>query len=774
MKIAVANSRREKYWKNREMPWEEFTDKLSRTYRTSETMQEYRKLSKAKQDEIKDIGGFVGGFLIEGRRKKGYVKNRTLLTLDADYATSDFWNLVKDKYTCCIYSTHKHTAENPRLRLVILLKRPVTAEEYPAVARMVARDIGIEMFDDTTYEPTRLMYWPSTSADGEFIFEKSKAGELGADEVLARYDDWRDSSQWPVSERQKKLIKSSMDKQADPLEKPGIVGVFCRTYGIDAVIEKFLADIYEPCDHVPGRYSYIPADSTAGVVVYDGKFAYSHHASDPACGKLCNAFDLVRLHRFEELDEIADENTPVGKLPSFMAMQQFAEEDEEVQFAKRQEHRQLIEEEFNESAINPIKMFFDKKKFIPMYMADWFLNNYSAIVINDELYIYDSGRYANGERVFRERCTVALGSEYQTSRINEALNYIKNTVEVITPDEAISTGDLLNLKNGLLNLQTFEFLPHSPDIKTTIQVPVEYDPKARCPAIDSFLEMVVADNIPVIEEMIGFCLISSMKYEKAFLFHGDGGNGKGTLIAVLQNFFGAENVSNVALQSLTENRFFAAELFGKMVNLHADIPNRIIEDSSLFKELTSGDRIQAERKHKAPFSFCNRAKLIFSANEFSSSKDNSVGFHRRWVTIPFPKKFTDRELREKLFSVSEMSGLLIRALKGLRRLKKQDAFSEPDSVKTLAEEYRRKSDSAYQFLKEYCSLDSESKTGKQELYDAYRDKCREWGCLSVSQANFNGKVKMIFPGITEYRKTSGRKWNGLKMEVEISDFSVEE
>lgn len=330
MKIAVGNSRMEKFWKNREFSWDELTNRLGKTYRTSETVQEYRNMPKAQQDAVKDIGGFVGGSLKDGRRKRGHVELRSVLTLDADYARTDFWSCVKEKYTCCIYSTHKYTEEKPRLRLVILLKRPVSEEEYPAVARMTAKDIGLEMFDDTTYEPTRLMYWPSTSADGEFVFEKSDAGALDPDKILARYKDWRDSSQWPVSDRQRKLMKSSLEKQADPLEKLGIVGAFCRTYSIEEVIEKYLDDVYEPCVQIPERYNYIPADSTAGVVVYDGKFAYSHHASDPACGKLCNSFDLVRIHRFGELDEKVSEDTPVGKLPSFIAMQELAAKDTEV------------------------------------------------------------------------------------------------------------------------------------------------------------------------------------------------------------------------------------------------------------------------------------------------------------------------------------------------------------------------------------------------------------------------------------------------------------
>jgi predicted P-loop ATPase len=329
--IAVGNSRKDKIWKNIEITWEEFLERVSNTKRTAETMAEYRKLAKNKQDELKDVGGFVGGKLREGRRKNGYVEYRSMITLDMDYADKDFWETftILFDFTCCIYSTRKHTAEKPRLRLIIPLLRTVTAEEYAAVSRKVAEEIGIEQFDDTTFEAARLMYWSSTSSDGEFLFREQKGTLLNPDEYLKRYSDWRDGSQWPVSSRIKESVKQNIKKQADPLEKEGIIGVFCRVYSITEAIDKFLTEVYKPSIS-PDRYDYIPADSTAGVVLYDDKFAYSHHATDPVCGKLCNAWDLVRLHKFGDLDIDADINTPVSKLPSFLAMQEMALSDENV------------------------------------------------------------------------------------------------------------------------------------------------------------------------------------------------------------------------------------------------------------------------------------------------------------------------------------------------------------------------------------------------------------------------------------------------------------
>lgn len=348
--IATGRSRKEMNWKNREMLWSELVDKLSSTIRTYETYEEYKKLSKSKKDEIKDVGGFVGGTLKEGRRKADNVVWRQIVTLDADFVKGDLWAGVETMfgYGCVMYSTHSHSPKAPRLRLVIPLKRAVTSDEYGAVSRRIAADLGIDFFDDTTYEPHRLMYWPSTSSDGEFIFKVLDEEWVDPDEILARYEDWRDSSYWPESSRTKENRKRLAERQGDPKEKPGVVGAFCRTYSVVDVIEKFLQDVYSPCEN-PNRYTYIPGSSAGGLVIYEnGDFAYSHHGTDPISGKLCNAFDLVRLHKFGELDEEAKEGTPVNKLPSYLSMQKLAREDLEVKKTIASERMASASEDFNE------------------------------------------------------------------------------------------------------------------------------------------------------------------------------------------------------------------------------------------------------------------------------------------------------------------------------------------------------------------------------------------------------------------------------------------
>lgn len=347
MKIAIGNSRMDKKWKNKDMTWDDFAAKCSTTIRTTETVSEYRKMSKPNQDSIKDVGGFVAGSLKEGKRKNGYVNSRSMLTLDLDHAVPGIWDQITMffDFKCLMYSTHKHTPDEPRVRLIIPLSRDITAEEYAPVSRMVAKDIGMDMVDDTCHEAARLMYWPSTSQDGEFLFEQQDGPDLNPDDILSRYTDWHDTTQWPMSSRQSEIVKRTIAKQADPLEKEGLVGAFCRAYSIQNAIDAFLPDIYK-ASAMPGRYDYVPADSSAGVVIYDDKFAYSHHATDPACGHLLNAFDIVRVHKYGHLDDKAKPDTAPSKLPSFKAMSDMVLADDNVKLELAKEREKQADVDF--------------------------------------------------------------------------------------------------------------------------------------------------------------------------------------------------------------------------------------------------------------------------------------------------------------------------------------------------------------------------------------------------------------------------------------------
>lgn len=337
--ISLGKSRFETSWKNQQMLWSVLLARLKKSIETHETHAEYMKMTKDKQDAIKDIGGFVGGHLKEGHRRNGSVEARQIVTLDADFLEKDqsLVDLVLEaeglNVAFAVYSTHKNSPEKPRQRLIIPMSRMVSADEYEAIARKVADKVGIEIFDDTTFQPTRLMYWPSHSIDSEPYFYSYDAEFLDPDEVLSEYPDWSDTSYWPMSSRVDEIRKREVDKAGDPLEKPGVIGAFNKCYGIAEAIETFLPDIYTPTAK-EDRYTYAAGSTAAGLVVYEGGlFAYSNHSTDPAGGKLSNAFDLVRIHRFGHLDEEADPAKGVTKMPSYKAMMDFAASDENVKIA---------------------------------------------------------------------------------------------------------------------------------------------------------------------------------------------------------------------------------------------------------------------------------------------------------------------------------------------------------------------------------------------------------------------------------------------------------
>lgn len=345
--ISVASHRRDPTWKNIDILWSDLLYKFSQVHRTAETHAQYMKMKKDQQGEIKDVGGFVGGALVGGRRKKDRVASRSLITLDIDFPIGDAW----DDYTlmygnaAAIYSTHKHEPENPRLRLVIPLDREVQADEYQAISRKVAGFIGIDIFDTSTFQPERMMYWPSASQDSAFDFRYQDGPILSADEVLSSYRDWKDASQWPTAMRDFEQVNRDIKKQGDPLEKPGLVGAFCRTYSIHEAMEELLSDAYEQCSD-ENRYTYINGSTSAGVIVYEDKFAFSHHGTDPISGKLVNAFDLVRLNLFGLRDEDAKPGTPTVKLPSYLAMSDYAAADSKVRKTIGREKMQRAAEDF--------------------------------------------------------------------------------------------------------------------------------------------------------------------------------------------------------------------------------------------------------------------------------------------------------------------------------------------------------------------------------------------------------------------------------------------
>ena len=340
--IAYGNNRQAKNWTNKSITFEELKERLKVTIRTPESAEEYAKFNKAKRDTVKDHGGFVAGALKGGRRKIDTVEIRSMVALDGDRIDKAFLENyeMNAPYTSLLYTTHSSTEDHPRVRLVYPLTRDVTPEEFVAVSRYLEDMLGIDYFDECSYQPNQLMYWPSTPSNGVYVFKDVEKEWLNPDDILSAHPEWTDPTRLPTSSRESRANTTRTAEVKDPLGKDGTVGLFNRTYFlINRAIEKFLSDVYEPTDN-ENRYHYIQSSSMAGVeIIEEGKFAYSHHAKDPAYLKLCNAFDLVRIHRFGDDDS----------KKFFNAMCELAMEDDEVKRLAMEEKLLEAETEFTGS-----------------------------------------------------------------------------------------------------------------------------------------------------------------------------------------------------------------------------------------------------------------------------------------------------------------------------------------------------------------------------------------------------------------------------------------
>lgn len=352
LQISTAGSRKAMHWPKSEIMWTDFVDRLKIPVRSTETLEEYLALPKTKQDELKDVGGFVGGTFAGDRRKASYVIGRDLLSLDMDnIPTGQTEDIVKrvNGIGCgaVVYSTRKHAQYAPRLRIIVPLDKTSTADEYEPAVRKLAALIGIEFCDPTTFEASRLMYWPSVCKDGEYICEVFDKPFCSLDGLLGLYEDWHDVTTWPQAPGTDAIERRRLAKQEDPTIKRGTIGAFCRTYNIIQAMDKFIPGMYEETA-LSGRYTYTGGSTVGGAVVYDGDlFLYSHHATDPCSGLLVNAYDLVRLHVYGDLDQEAKEGTPVNKLPSFVAMNKLAMGDKTVSDLMVRERFEQAQEAFS-------------------------------------------------------------------------------------------------------------------------------------------------------------------------------------------------------------------------------------------------------------------------------------------------------------------------------------------------------------------------------------------------------------------------------------------
>lgn len=405
--------------------------------------------------------------------------------------------------------------------------------------------------------------------------------------------------------------------------------------------------------------------------------------------------------------------------------------------------------------LNP---YFRERAFIPSRLADELMNEHPFAFSSGQLYVYSDGVYMPMGRDFiRTRSREKLGEDSRINRINEVIAHITDLSRVEL-DRLNTHREFINVSNGMLCWSSGELLDHGKEYMSTIRISVKYDPNADCPQIRRFFETTLpSDCIQLIEELFGYCLIPDTRYEKAFMLKGEEENGKSTFLNLLERFVGSTNVSKVPLQDLSEHRFMRAELFGRLVNMFADLDARSLKSTSFFKTVVSGDPITAERKNQDPFTFRPFSRLIYSANEIPRSPDWSPAYYRRWAIVDFPNRFqkgvnADENLVDRLLNPSELSGLLNLALRGLRRLFDNGCFTENETTRQTLEEYRKQNDTVSAFMIDECESDPEARIKRTELYNSYMRYCEREGFRYESRSKCYARVTAQ---AVSTRKTSG-------------------
>ncbi|HWV28277.1 MAG TPA: virulence-associated E family protein [Dyadobacter sp.] len=333
LELATGKSRNDTQWHGDKWPWERLVARCYQVHRSDETYATYQAGNQEFKQSKKDVGGFVSGWLDGGRRAKAAVMSKQILTLDVDYARQDFLQVLRAKLpnvAWIYYTTHSHSPDKPRYRLLIPLDRPAMPAEYEPVARWVAAYLGIEQFDRTCYDLNRLMFWPSCSADGVFDAGHQDGLWTSVDGILAQYSNWRDISQWPVADGEYLAIRADAQQMEDPHMKSGVIGAFCRMYTTRQLIDKFLGHIYVEGTQ-PNRYTLKNGTTSNGLWVIDDKFVLSFHSSDALGNKPVNVFDLFRIHLFGGADDNPEQ--AIGKRESFKKASEYIRELPEVRKA---------------------------------------------------------------------------------------------------------------------------------------------------------------------------------------------------------------------------------------------------------------------------------------------------------------------------------------------------------------------------------------------------------------------------------------------------------
>ena len=777
--IAIGRSRKEINYVNKSISYSDFINNyLKDTKYTKENYKEYINFSKDIQDNIKDVGGFVGGFLKDGKRRKDTVINRSLVTLDADFA---YENMIEDiekncDFAMCIYTTHKHTKENPRFRIVIPLSYEVDPIEYEAIARKLAFNMGIDYFDDTTYSPSRLMYFPSTSKDGDYVFKIIDKTWLNPKDILNSYENYKDESSWPFSSRTKgKVINSNINTpKENPRLKEGIIGAFCRVYNVFDVIEKYLSNIYKKGDS-DYRYTYINGSSSNGLIIYEnGDFAYSHHSTDVCLDKLCNSFDLLRLHKFSNLDEKVSVDTPINKLPSYINMIEFISKDEKVILELGNSKLKQAKEDFkdlynlnedNNENIWITKLEVDKKG---MYKAS--NKNIVTILENDinlkgkiAYNLFSNRTMVKGDLPWRSVSDKVRGEIWQDSDDANLRVYIDITYGIVAPYKINDGLAIIEKKNkyhpiiDYLNSNTWD------KISRVDTLMIDYLGAEDCEYTRSITrKMLVAAVSRVFNPGI--------KFDYMLVLVGRQGIGKSYII----NLLGREWYSD------SLNTVYGKEAYEQLQNAWilemAELSATKKADAEAIKHFISKTEDSYRQAYGRRVDTFKRQCVFFGTTNENEFLKDRTGNRRYWplmVGVNKPLKNLFKDLNK-----NEINQIWAEALYLYKCGEKLILEGEVEREANLKQEQHLESNSKEGMIREFLNMKLPKSWDKMDVFErriyiGEGDGLREEGCIirdKVCSAEiwvelFGGDMKMFYKGNAReindiLRKIDG--WSALK------------
>ena len=399
-----------------------------------------------------------------------------------------------------------------------------------------------------------------------------------------------------------------------------------------------------------------------------------------------------------------------------------------------------------------------------------------------EVWIYQEGIYIpNGKTYIKEFCRLILEESYTSYLANLVISKIE-TDTYIEAKEFFKESPVeeIPVKNGILNIFTKTLSPFTPEKRFFTKIPINHIPLADCPLIKKFLSQIHKheNDVLIIQELFGYCLLRDYRIEKAFMLTGDGRNGKGRELEILKRFLGPESCVNIQLQDIEKDNFALSEFHGKLANISGDISKEAIAFSGNFKMLTGMDMLTANRKFKVRISFLNYAKQIYSANEIPKTYDLTDAFFSRWVLLEFPYKFlsqkeldklseeersikindrpkynlADKEVVVKITTEEELTGLLNWALEGLARLLQQRDFSYSKSMAEVKDMWIRKSDSFQAFCKDEIEQQYDSIITKDELRKKYNDYCKKHNVIAVGDRAIKETLNREY-GVTDSQRT---------------------